>query len=98
LTARIDLTEAAGAVSVRIAGRLDEPAARELLELCRRRPGRLTLDLEELVSLDRAAAEMLKDLRDAGARIEGATPYVRMLLNGGMWETLPATDLEREDE
>lgn len=83
---------------VRVAGRLEGSAARELLELCRRQTGRLTLDLEDLLSTDRAAVETLKDLRDAGARIEGASPYVRMLLNGGTRAAERAADSQEEDE
>jgi anti-anti-sigma regulatory factor len=98
LAARIDLSESTGGVSVRVAGRLEEAAARELLDLCRRPTGRLTLDLEDLISVDRAALETLKDLRAAGARIVGASPYVRMLLNGGMGAVPPAADPEEEDE
>ena len=98
MTARIDLSEGTGAVSVRVAGRLEETTARELLELCRRQTGRITLDLEDLQSADRAAVETLKGLRDAGARIEGATPYVRMLLNGGTEAAPPAANSKEEDE
>jgi hypothetical protein len=100
LTARIDLSEGVGGSSVRVAGRLEEAAARELLELCRHRTGWLLVDLAELVSADRVGTEILKDLRDAGARIVGASPYIRMLLNGGLDPEVsaPITDSTKEDE
>jgi hypothetical protein len=82
LTARIDVTEETGSASVRVAGRLDESSAHVLLELCHDRMGALLIGLEDLVSADRAAIETLQDLRAAGARLVGASPYMAMLLNG----------------
>jgi hypothetical protein len=98
LDARIDLVEGAGGCSVRVVGRLEEPAGRELLELCGSRRGVLILDLEDLVSADRAAVGILKDLRDAGARIVGASPYIAMLLNGSPNGVGTTNDSLKEDE
>jgi hypothetical protein len=95
LTARIDLSEGDGTVSVRVAGRLDGEAARLLLELCRPRTGRLSVNVEDLVSIERASVETLQDLRAAGARIVGATPYIAMLLNMGA--NGPSADGEEEE-
>ncbi len=81
LIARIDVTEQAGGASLRVAGRLEESSARELLELCHRRTGALLIDLEDLVSADCAAIETLQNLRAAGANVVGASPYITMLLN-----------------
>lgn len=98
LTARIDLSEEATVTSVRVTGRLEESAARELLELCQHRTCRLLIDLTELVSVDRVGIDILKDLRDAGARIAGASHYIAMLLNGGPDAPAAAADAEEEDE
>jgi hypothetical protein len=99
LTARIDLTEEATVTSVRVAGRLEESAARELRELCQHRTGRFLIDLAELVSVDRAAIDILKDLHDAGAWIVEASPYIQILLNGGASLDGPsATSHEEEEE
>ena len=98
LTARIDVTEQTGSASVRVAGRLDESAALELLELCHHRMGALVIDLEDLVSADRAAIETLQDLRAAGARVVGASPYITMLLNGRPDARAAGTDHEIKEE
>jgi len=82
LTARIDLGDGASGPSIRVAGRLDEPAARELLDVCRHRPGVLLVDLAELTSADRFAIEALRRIRSQGARIVGASPYITLLLDG----------------
>jgi anti-anti-sigma regulatory factor len=98
LTARIDLVEGAAGTSVQVAGRLDERAARELVDACSRRQGALTVDLRELVSADRFAVEALRGLRSAGARLVGASPYIATLLNGGPSHPAAGTDSKREDE
>jgi hypothetical protein len=82
LTARIDVAKGASGASVRVAGRLDESAARELWRLCLLQTGVLILDLEDLTSADPAALETLRGLRDRGCRIVGAWPYIRLLLDG----------------
>jgi anti-anti-sigma regulatory factor len=98
LTARIDLSEEASVTSVRVTGRLEESAARELLELCQHRTGRLLIDLTELVSVDRVGIDILKDLRDAGARFAGASPYIQILLNSGAGpDSSPAMSHEEEE-
>ena len=95
----MDVEQDTESTSVRVAGRLEEATAQELFELCRRRTGVLVVDLAELVSADRAAIEVLKDLRDAGARIAGASPYIRMLLNGGAHpDGPPAASHDKEEE
>jgi anti-anti-sigma regulatory factor len=98
MTARIDLAEGAGGTSIRVAGWLDEATARELLDLCSRRRGVLIIDLSGLVSADRPAVETLQGLRDAGACIVGASPYITMLLAQGLEGPAPATDSDKEEE
>ena len=65
-----------------MSGRLEEASARELVDVCHRQRGIVLIDLEELISLDRASVEALQDLRASGARVVGASHYIQMLLNG----------------
>ncbi len=62
--------------------------------------GALLIGLEDLVSADRAAIETLQDLRAAGARLVGASPYIAMLLNGRPDAPAGGTDphLKKENE
>jgi hypothetical protein len=98
MTAKIELAEGDGEACVKVAGRLEESAARELVDLCRDREGPLLIDVEEVVSLDRASAEMLRDLRTRGARVVGASPYILMLLNGSPGALDAATCSKKEEE
>jgi len=97
MTTRIDVAEGERGACIKVAGRLEEPAACELLDLCRDREGPLLIDVEEISSLDRASVETLRDLRAAGARIVGASPYIAMLLNGGPEDPEAATSSEKEE-
>jgi anti-anti-sigma regulatory factor len=97
LTARIDIARSAEGACVRVAGRLDAATTGELLEVCHLQSGVLLIDLEELLSLDQASVDALRDLRSAGARIMGASPYITLLLNGGPGDPGPATDSEEKE-
>jgi anti-anti-sigma regulatory factor len=99
LAARIDVGKGQSGVSVRVSGRLDEPVARELRELCQRQTGALLLDLESLRSADEAALAILRELRDAGGRIVGASPYIRLLLDGDSGaEAVPGSESNEAEE
>jgi hypothetical protein len=39
------------------------------------------LDLSQLADADRAGADALRQLQQAGARLRGTTPYLRLLLD-----------------
>jgi hypothetical protein len=99
LTARIEFAPGAGGLSVRVLGRLDEPTARQLLDMCSGREGVLIIDIEEMTSADRFAVESLKRLQGAGARLVGASPYIAMLLDGpAPIRRAVVTDAQEEDE
>jgi anti-anti-sigma regulatory factor len=71
-----------GGVVIRVAGHLDDAAAAELRAQGRVRPGAPTVDLEHVVSMDAASIAALRALRDEGARVIGASRYIRLLLDG----------------
>jgi ABC-type transporter Mla MlaB component len=78
---RIDCSDLEGAAAVRVAGELSASGATELADLVRRCRGTVTVDLDQLVSVDAAACAILRTLRDQGTRFVGASPYIRMLMD-----------------
>jgi anti-anti-sigma regulatory factor len=98
LTLRIDVSNGKSGASVRVAGRLDGAAARELWETCLEQRGAVTLDLQDLTSADTEAIETLRGLRDIGGRIVGASPYVRLLLRSAMGDEGAPSDPDKEEE
>jgi len=69
---------------VHVHGSLDATAAALLhAEAGRAPPGTLVLDLSGLLTLDEAGSAALRALVATGARIEGASPYVKLLLGSG---------------
>ena len=65
---------------VRIDGELTAEGVSELQKTCEGLEESLVLDLTNLSSVDTAGLEALRDLRDRGALIESASPYVQLLL------------------
>ena len=63
---------------VRIEGRLCSETAEELLRTCREARLPIVLDLSFLQSADEAGIHALTSLRESGARLEGADPYIRL--------------------
>ncbi len=69
---------------VHVHGSLDATAAALLHAEAERAPaGPLVLDLSGLLTLDEAGSAALRALVAAGARIDGASPYVKLLLGLG---------------
>jgi len=93
---RIDCRDLAGDTAIVVAGELGAAGAAELKKLCRGRTGTVTVDLEQLVSVDAASIAILRALRNEGARLVGASHYIRMLIDrNGRSDTHP--DAARED-
>jgi anti-anti-sigma regulatory factor len=66
---------------VRVDGTLDQNASALLrAEVERASTGPLVLDLSGLVTFDEAGLALLRVLAAAGARLEGASPYVKLRL------------------
>jgi ABC-type transporter Mla MlaB component len=69
---------------VRVHGSLDATAAALLhAEAGHASAGVLVLDLSGLLTVDEAGSAALRALVAGGARIEGASPYVKLLLASG---------------
>ncbi len=66
--------------TIRVEGRLDVAAVRDLQTECRSAGTPLRVDLSGLQSADAAGIEALRSLRAEGAELEDASPYIRQLL------------------
>jgi hypothetical protein len=78
---RIDRSEDAGVVTVRIVGWLTAAGVEELKRACEGAPPPLRLDLSELRAADPGGIDALLDLERAGAELIGVPPYIRLLLS-----------------
>ena len=65
---------------VRVEGRLDAATVPDLVATCRAVGHPLRLDLSGLRSADAVGAEALRRLAEAGAELEGMSPYIRQLV------------------
>lgn len=78
---RINVVTEADRATVELAGKLDAEAADELLRVAKLHRSAVVLDLREVTLVDAIAASALKTLRDQGAELVGASPYVTLLLD-----------------
>jgi len=77
---KIEIIRGSERTTVRAAGRLSAEAVTELLRAVPLEPSRLVVDLSEVQSVDLVAGRALQGLRERGARLVRATPYVALLL------------------
>jgi hypothetical protein len=80
LIIRIERRETQDGVIVELHGWLREEALGEFEGVCQSVPGLLLLNLSRLAGADRAGLRALRSRVDAGARLEGVSPYVQLLL------------------
>ena len=81
MTIRITtITEPAGTV-LKVDGRLESADLDELVRMLQESDSSVTLDLTQLLSVDRLAAALLRDLLATGVELRSASPYVRLLLD-----------------
>ena len=84
---RISTRGTEGGTVVRIEGRLDAVAVRDLVEECRSAGHPLRLDLAGLKSADADGVRALRALRDQGTEFLGMSPYIRHLIFEDCGET-----------
>lgn len=76
--------ERLGALTVvRVAGRLAGPGVEELERVCAASKRPLRIDLAELLQADELGISLLRSLRESGAELTGASPFVGLLLESG---------------
>jgi hypothetical protein len=78
---RIDRSEDAGVVTVRVVGWLRAAGVEEMKRGCESALPRLRLDLSELRAADPGGVNALLDLEHAGAELIGVPPYIKLLLS-----------------
>jgi hypothetical protein len=66
---------------VRVAGRLTEACAPELLLACNAN-GSVEVDLSDIMSVDPIGVEVLRRIRRGGAQLVGVPAYIQMKLDG----------------
>ena len=81
MTIRIERRETPDGVIVELHGWLREDVLGELEGACESVPHPLRLDLSRLKGADQAGLLALQVRVHAGARLEGVSPYIRLLLN-----------------
>jgi len=78
---RIDI-ETKGPVDViYVSGRLVVSSIEQLTAVCETMKGNFVLDLSELVFADNAAIEVIRSLREKGADIDGASSFIKFLID-----------------
>ncbi len=78
---RIDVAHQAGCCVVHVAGRLTDAQVPDLLRVCTTYE-LVRIDLSDLDSANGIALEALHRLRNGGAEIVGAPPFIELLLDG----------------
>ena len=80
MTIRITtITEPSGTV-LKVDGRLESADQEELVRTLQEREGPVTLDLTDLMAVDRSAAALLREILAMGVELRSASPYVKLLL------------------
>lgn len=81
MTIRINRRQTAEGVVVELHGWLSQEVLAEFMSVCDSVGGPLRMDLSQLAGTDEAGLAALKGRIVVGARIEGASPYIRLLLD-----------------
>lgn len=80
MTVRIETSAGEKKPTVSVAGRLEGLGVGELVRTCHSIEGELVLDLSGLRSADAEGIEAIQKLVQGGARLRGASPFIRLLL------------------
>jgi len=81
MNCRIDVVDSDAVRTVRVAGRLTASQASDLLAACLPAPATLCVDLTDLSSIDPVGTEVLRRVRDEGARLTGVPRYIQFTLD-----------------
>jgi anti-anti-sigma regulatory factor len=77
----IDIKSKGSQTVVHVAGRLSGDAVAELRKACDRIEGAFVLDLSNLRFADPVGIGAIRKLRGKGAQIQGASPFIQLLLD-----------------
>jgi anti-anti-sigma regulatory factor len=78
---RIDIESKGSQTVVHVVGRLSGNAVAELRKACGRIEGAFVLDLSNLRFADPAGIGAIRKLGGKGAQVQGASPFVQLLLD-----------------
>lgn len=83
MTLQIVSERVEGELRIQLHGRLSRPEVAELQAACASStPLRVRIDLQNLSGASVEGILALKDLRASGAHLDGASPYIALLLGG----------------
>ena len=88
---RINRRETAEGIVIELHGWLNQDVLAELLNLCDSAGQPLRIDLSHLAGTDEAGLAALQSRIAGGAQVEGASPYIRLLL-----ESAPVPDTNKQ--
>ena len=80
MTVRIDTTSERSKTIVSVSGRLEGSGVRELMRACQLIEGEFVLDLTGVRSADPKGIDAIRKLAYGSARLRGASPFIRLLL------------------
>jgi hypothetical protein len=77
---RIDSKRRGSTTVISVAGRLSGLGTREMVRACRAVEGEFAIDLSDLLSADDEGIEALRRLKREAREMEGASPFIQLLL------------------
>ena len=80
MTVRIDTTSERSKPIVNVSGRLEDLGVQELIRACQLIEGEFVLDLTGVRSADPKGIDAIRKLVSGGAKLRGASPFIRLLL------------------
>jgi ABC-type transporter Mla MlaB component len=92
VTIRINRRETAEGVVVELHGWLSQGVLGEFISMCDSAGQPLRIDLSQLAGTDEAGLAALQSRMAGGTQLEGASPYIRLLLESA---PVPATRKQR---
>jgi len=79
---RIEMETEGPVVVLHVAGQIAGPGITQLRDACERVEGNVVLDLSAMMFADNNGVELLRTLRKEGAAIRGASPFIKLLIDG----------------
>ena len=79
---RIDIETEGPVDVVCVSGRLVVSSIQQLTDVCEPMEDNFVLDLSELLFADDAGIDVIRNLREKGAEISGASSFIKLLIDG----------------
>ena len=79
---RIDINTKESGDVLELSGRLAGSTVTQLTDVCESIEGMFVLDLSKLKFADDAGIDVIRMLRERGAKIRGASSFIKLLING----------------